>query len=401
MAVTAAVTLLLGGCHIRNVPNEDPNDTLIDTDNDNIPNVKDDDIDNDGKINTQDDDIDGDGIVNTADPDIDGDGVANIDDNDIDGDGIINTEDRDIDGDGIINTEDPDIDGDGVLNIDDNDIDGDGILNTADDDIDGDGIVNGSDRDIDGDGIVNSDDVDIDGDGIVNSQDPDIDGDGIANEDDATPAGTGTESNGTQGASNTGSDTDTGVVNTGADANGGETDRDVYVEGVGVVAEDTVAFTLDIAPGQGAGTVTTKEVVDLAEVRSTVVEKDIDLSTFGVSNLAVKTAASSFVGANAKTRVVVNVSYLDDAGDKIPVLGSAGGNSARPVLTLADLAEGVNLNEQIFAADEGFGSFITMVKDETMDSVTAVIDITFIDAPQGSGALPVDLVVRAVGTKPL
>jgi len=51
---------------------------------------------------------------------------------DTDDDGIPNSEDDDIDGDGIPNSEDTDIDGDGIPNSEDTDTDGDGINNSQD-----------------------------------------------------------------------------------------------------------------------------------------------------------------------------------------------------------------------------------------------------------------------------
>lgn len=400
--VAVSMSGLYSGCHIKSV-GPDNNAALVDTDGDGIPNVNDPDIDNDGKLNSADDDVDGDGVLNTADSDIDGDGVSNIDDNDIDGDGIANTDDNDIDGDGVVNAADTDIDGDGIANIDDNDIDGDGIANTSDSDIDGDGVANAIDSDLDGDGVVNTADADIDGDGIANTNDADIDNDGIANATDSTPGGTGADVDGTEGVVNTGSgtDSDTGAVNTGSDTDSGETDGDVYVEGIGVVAEDTVGFIVQVKPGQGVGTVSTEEVVNLQDVRDVLRDNEIDLATVGISNMAIVAGSSPFVLANSATKVVVKVSYIDEQGNKILALESAEHTGlAGPVLTVADLSKGVNLNEEIFGTATGYASFVSLVKDESKSSITTIIDVSFLDAPQGGGDIPLDFIFRATGKKP-
>jgi hypothetical protein len=373
----------------------------IDIDNDGTPNVTDNDIDNDGTPNTQDTDIDGDKIPNTSDTDIDGDNVINIDDNDIDGDGIPNTQDTDIDGDGTPNISDTDIDGDNVINIDDNDIDGDGIPNTQDADIDGDGVINVNDSDIDGDGIPNKDDNDIDGDGIPNNQDPDIDNDGAPNAQDQTPGGTGTETGGTQGTTNDGTDANNGTVNTDDDRNNGDTD-DEYVSGIGIVAIDTVTYGFTIPSSQSTGTVSRQETVNLGDVRDAIKDADIALSTFSLANLSVSASRNGFVAANTTTRIVVTVSYLE-GGVKVPVLVSADREGlAGPVLTINDLANGLQLNQEIFAASQGFVNFTDMIKDESKSTVETVVDINFLDAPaQGAGGLDVRFIMTATGKKPL
>ncbi len=404
----SAVILIcsLSGCLLRHSGGTDqPLDapSLTDIDNDGIPDVSDDDIDNDGKINVTDTDMDGDKTPNTQDTDSDGDGIDNIDDNDIDGDGIINEQDADIDGDGTTNTNDDDSDGDGIDNIDDNDIDGDGIINEQDADIDGDGASNGQDADLDNDGIPNGDDIDIDGDGISNSEDSDIDNDGTSNNQDSTPGGTGTDVDGTQGDTNTGTDTDDGTANTGTDTNTGETGTDDYVPGLGVVAVDTVAYTLKIPTSQGTGTISTSETINLQKVRDEIENNDIALSTFDLTDLSIITSASnSFVQANSDTRIVVTVSYLDAGNNKIPVLESvAADGPVATVLTIGDLASGIRLNDDVFAVPAGFNSFTGLIKNESTPSVSTVIDINFLDAPsQGGADLDVDFILRATGIQP-
>ncbi len=376
--------------------------TLFDVDKDGVPNIIDNDIDNDKILNTADTDIDGDGKINTQDDDIDGDGVININDNDIDGDGIPNNQDADIDGDGKINTQDDDIDGDGVININDNDIDGDGIPNNQDADIDGDGTPNTSDDDIDGDGIANKDDADIDGDGIANTDDPDIDNDGIPNTQDTTPGGTGSEISGTQGQTNTGPDIDSGTINNGTDADSGETADDIYTSGIGVVAVDTVGYSLSISPDQGTGTVSSNQIIDLNKVRDEIENNDIALSTFSLTDLSIVAPASnSFIQANPDTRIVVKVSYFDQNNNKNLVLESAAvPGLAGPVLTVGDLAQGIELNREIFGASQGFSSFTQMIKDESKASVATVIEITFLDDPvQGTPDLGLHFVLKAAGKK--
>ena len=409
IALVAAVVLFslyLPGCLIRGNGANNPDDEgspLVDTDKDGTPNVSDSDIDGDGTPNTSDNDIDGDGIPNTSDSDIDGDGIANIDDNDIDGDGIINGNDRDIDGDGRINTQDDDIDGDGVANIDDNDIDGDGIINTEDEDLDGDGILNEYDFDIDNDGITNDKDNDIDGDGIANTDDDDIDGDGVANADDTIPGGTGDRIAGTEGTVNSGTDSDTGTANTGTDTDTGNTDDDDYVSGIGIVAVDTVGYTLSIPDQSATGTVTTRENVNLGQVRDEIERNDIALSTFDLTGLNVIASGSNgFIETNSDKKIVVTVSYIDENDNTIPVLQSAATNGrGAKVATVGDLATGLQLNDEIFAASAGYNSFISLIKDESVPDVQTIIEIEFLDAPQGGDDLNVNFILRASGKKPL
>ncbi|MBN1306739.1 MAG: hypothetical protein JXA18_02390 [Chitinispirillaceae bacterium] len=406
IASMGVLICLLSGCLLRDTGGTDnplEETTLTDIDNDGQPNVSDLDIDNDGKPNVSDTDIDGDNIPNTEDNDLDGDNVDNIDDNDIDGDGIPNTQDSDIDGDGKTNTSDDDIDGDGIPNIDDNDIDGDGIPNTQDSDLDGDGVANDRDSDLDGDGITNSEDKDIDGDGILNTDDPDIDNDGIPNDQDETSGGTGNDTEGTQGDANTGTDTDTGTTNTDTDQNTGETGDDDYVSGIGIVAVDTVSYSFTINAGQGKGTVTRKETIDLDKVRDEIEKNDIALSTFSLTDLSISAVSNSFVQANSDVRIVIKVSYFDESNTPLLVLESAATEGlAGPVLTIGDLANGVRLNQEIFGSAAGFNSFTGMVKNESISSVSTVIEITFLDDPlQGGGTLDVDFILRASGKRPL
>jgi hypothetical protein len=206
-----------------------PTSLLVDSDNDNTPDLYDaypldveeySNIDHDSVSDADDDqpenpnvqiDTDEDGIDDSQDNDFldhDGDGIPNSQDNDFldhDGDGIPNSQDNDFlddDGDGIPNSQDNDFlddDGDGIPNSQDNDFldhDGDGIPNSQDNDFldhDGDGIPNSQDNDFldhDGDGIPNSQDndfLDDDGDGIPNSQDSDFvdsDSDGVVDSQD-------------------------------------------------------------------------------------------------------------------------------------------------------------------------------------------------------------------------
>lgn len=396
----ATLALAIISCHIKPIGHkEEPN--LVDVDLDNIPNISDSDIDGDGKPNTSDNDIDGDGINNSDDTDVDGDEVANINDTDIDGDGIINTSDTDIDGDGLTNQKDTDIDGDGIANIDDNDLDGDGIENTSDSDLDNDNVSNSSDTDLDNDGIANVNDYDIDGDGIANTSDTDIDNDGTANGDDQTPGGTGNQTDGTLGNTNNGTDKNEGTVNDGTDLDDGETSDDIDVAGIGVVAEDSISFQFIIPPSQGAGVVSQTQQIDLDEVRDGVSDNGIDLGTFGISNLSILAEKSSFTEANSQTRVAVKVSYLDENNNKIAALESADRDGLiTPVLTVADLAAGVSLGDEIRGTAEGFTSFATILRDESKPAVTTVIDIIFLEQPKGNGGeLDVDFILRATGKK--
>ena len=390
------------GCLKRNNGNGPDIIELVDTDNDGTPNVSDNDIDNDGITNEFDEDIDGDNIENSKDNDIDGDNIDNIDDNDIDGDGIINTEDPDMDGDGTNNTSDDDIDGDGINNIDDNDIDGDGIPNSEDPDMDGDGTRNSTDNDLDGDGIRNEDDIDIDGDGIENSDDNDIDGDGIANSEDSTQGGTGNDIDGTQGTSNDGDDKNEGTTNNGIDTNDGETSEDDYVSGIVVAAVDTLGFSFALDGAVKDETISQSETIDLNEIREGIEDNDIALNTFSMTDLKIVSSTSnSFVDANQDTRVVVTVSYMDGS-EKIPVLGSLEEDGvAGSVITVGQLAEGLTLNEELFA-DEGFNAFNNLIKDESEDTIETIVEVTFLDEPNSaSSELEIDFILKASGKKPM
>ncbi|MBN1575636.1 MAG: hypothetical protein JW913_03740, partial [Chitinispirillaceae bacterium] len=262
--------------------------------------------------------------------------------------------------------------------------------------------ANTEDNDIDGDGIININDNDIDGDGIPNDQDDDIDNDGTANNDDSTPGGTGNQVSGTEGDTNTGSDKNDGTTNTGTDQNTGETRSDDYVSGIGIVAVDTVGYRLTISSSQGTGTVSTREDINLKEVRDVIEDNGIALSTFALADLSIITESDAFVQANRNTRVVITVSYLDESNTKISVLESAATEGlAGPVLTVGDLANGLQLNEELFAGD-GFSDFTAMIKDESKSSVSTIVDINFLDAPsQGGTDLDVDFILTAVGKKPL
>ena len=186
-----------------------------DTDGDGIPdyiesNVED--ADGDGSPNYNDTDSDGDTISDddeyysgeSDDPlasnctlDTDNDGVPNCRDNDVDGDGIPNYLDGDSDGDGIPDAQEgtDDDDADGVPNwLDDDgnasqggDSDGDGLSDAAEYyagpadtafctnttlDTDNDGVPNCQDNDVDGDSIPNYLDTDADGDGTTDAQEP-------------------------------------------------------------------------------------------------------------------------------------------------------------------------------------------------------------------------------------
>ena len=139
--------------------NGDGDETNDDTDNDGIPNFKDQDDDNDNIPTTAELsntiagdesylDTDEDGIPNYRDADDDNDGILTINE-DFDQNG--NPRDDDYDGDGIPNYLDTDDDNDGILTIDE-DANNDG--NPANDDTDGDGIFDFLDTDSEKDEII-------------------------------------------------------------------------------------------------------------------------------------------------------------------------------------------------------------------------------------------------------
>ncbi|RXJ73949.1 hypothetical protein CS022_06620 [Veronia nyctiphanis] len=205
---------------------------VIDTDGDQIGNIKDEDDDGDGVKDADDAfpldktesvDTDNDGIGNNADPDDDNDGVNDDNDQlpldptdwlDTDSDGIGNITDTDDDNDGVEDSNDLfpldasetiDSDGDGIGNNRDTDDDNDNVadvndafpLNAAESvDTDNDGIGNNTDIDDDNDNVADINDafplddaesVDTDGDGIGNNRDTDDDNDSVSDSDDAFP----------------------------------------------------------------------------------------------------------------------------------------------------------------------------------------------------------------------
>lgn len=154
------------------------------------------DTDQDGIPDSRDDDKDGDNVKNEEDAypsdptewkDTDGDSIGNNQDEDDDNDNVLDVDDelpedplhsKDLDKDGIADEEDEDMDGDGLLNEDENDLGTDQKLVDTDldhvgdkedpfptdanewSDMDSDEIGDNSDTDIDGDNIVNEDDID-------------------------------------------------------------------------------------------------------------------------------------------------------------------------------------------------------------------------------------------------
>lgn len=185
------------------------NNSLIDRDNDLIPDYLE--ADEHPSIGDDDTDTDGDGINDSEDPDSNGDGIPDSDsglgeDNpfgpdytptgDLDGDGIPNYLDLDSDGDGINDSEEGicDCDNDGKPNFLDFDSDGDGINDSVagTEDSNGNGVPDYLDEngnvdgfvpcgDSDDDGIINAKEGsnDTDGDGTPDYLDLDSDGDGI------------------------------------------------------------------------------------------------------------------------------------------------------------------------------------------------------------------------------
>jgi hypothetical protein len=260
-----------------------------------------------------------------------------------------------------------DTDKDGIPNISDTDIDGDGIPNGTDTDVDGNGIPNGTDTDVDGDGIPNTTDTDIDGDGIPNTIDPDIDGDGVPN----------------------GIDT---------------VDKD-HISGIAIAMVDTVKFSLSVKSGPTAGTVSSDEAIDLDKVRKEIDDNGIALSTFSITDLSIVSAgADNFIQANASARIVIKVSYLDQSSAKVPILESAASEGlAGPILTVGDVAKGARLNNEIFASPgPGFAQFTALIKNTSVARTTAIIDVTFLDAPsQGNAELTLNLILKASGKKSL
>lgn len=401
--LVSALTLLVAGCGITKTnPGDSDRPSLTDNDRDNIPDVKDVDLDNDLIPNINDADMDGDGKQNTSDNDIDGDGISNIDDNDIDGDGITNINDPDMDGDGKLNTSDDDIDGDGIININDNDIDGDGISNNVDTDIDGDDFENSIDTDLDGDGISNDNDVDIDGDGIENNADTDIDNDGLTNDLDPIDGGTTNNTNGTQGDSNQGGDINDGAINSGDDQNGGFTDDDLDEEGIIVAAVDSLSYLYNITGGSAGDTKVETETINLAEVREAINRNQIALSTVSVVNLQVTTdtEGAAFIAANSTKHVAINLYYLDQNNNPIKVLGTpAQAGLAGPILTFADLSDGLDLSEEIFGSPEGYTNFIAMIKDESQSTITTQIELVLLDDLAQGGTLPLTFKIMTEGMR--
>lgn len=186
--------------------------SLLDSDNDGLPDAVEglDDADGDGISNNLDSDSDGDGISDALEGsvDTDGDGQANYVDSDSDADGISDLMEGDIDsdedgapdyldldsdGDGISDAQEAgalpaspvDTDGDSIPDYLDQDSDADGIQDSVEGSIDSDadGVPDSQDSDSNGDGIpdVLAGTEDTDGDGIADYLDGDIDGDGIAN----------------------------------------------------------------------------------------------------------------------------------------------------------------------------------------------------------------------------
>ncbi|MBF0197389.1 MAG: hypothetical protein HQL32_06745 [Planctomycetes bacterium] len=191
-------------------------DLSMDSDNDGVPDFRDDDLDGDGILNALDISIDGkvqswdsdnDGIDNKEDFDDDNDGVSDRQESlqgtstimpDTNGDGTQDNQEKiDTDNDGLNDYIDPmphihsmesDIDSDGVADEFDNDKDGDGIQDSLDlfvYDFDGDKLYNTVDLDDDGDGILDQDEpgalsFDYDNDGLI--FDNDVDNDGISND---------------------------------------------------------------------------------------------------------------------------------------------------------------------------------------------------------------------------
>jgi hypothetical protein len=407
--------LIASGCspvHVNDTPKDSDNtQQYLDTDKDGIPDVSDNDIDGDGIENWKDPDIDGDNIENILDKDIDGDGIDNINDNDIDGDGIKNEIDSDIDGDGIINTSDTDIDGDNIDNINDDDIDGDGIKNTEDPDIDGDGVSNTEDSDIDGDGIINKDDNDIDGDGIDNKNDDDIDNDGSVNTADQTPGGTtdaGDGTSGTQGTTNQGSDKDSGTVNNGQDSNNGTTDENVIdqTEGMVISAQEDVAFSLTITPITNAagGAVEKTEQVHLNDIRTTITDNDISLQSFQIMDMSIKSsdASVSTIAALGNIPFVLKLYYQvpGNPSTRIPALQTPDQNStAYSPLTTDMLATGLHLNKQLFGVQPGFDSYVSLIRDESVDDIEIVTEIQFLKGFTQSGTIDLTFTVETEGKK--
>jgi len=165
--------------------------TLIDTDGDRVPDIRDLDSDQDGLSD----------LLEMSGPTRDQDNSGDVDNfTDVNGDGLDDavaanpTPQTDTDNDRNPNNLDLDSDNDGISDLDEaggvdaNNDDRNDLLSDADLD----GIPDQNDvdvtggADVDGDGIDDTDDADFaggadtDGDGIVDSQDPDSDGDGFA-----------------------------------------------------------------------------------------------------------------------------------------------------------------------------------------------------------------------------
>ena len=122
-----------------------------------------------------------------------------------------------------------------------------------------------------------------------------------------------------------------------------------------------------------------------------------------MTDLSVITSSSSdFIEENKDKQIVVTVSYIDEGNNKVPVLKSAATDGpVATVLSLGDLASGIQLNDDIFVMPEGFSEFTSMIKDESRQSVSSVIDITFLDAPSSGGTdLDINFILRATGIQP-
>jgi hypothetical protein len=228
--------------------------------------------------------------------------------------------------------------------------------------------------DTDNDGIPNTTDTDIDGDGIPNDQDQDIDGDGTPNNQDATP-------NGPIDNSNT----------------------DPYISGLGVVAVDTFHYTFSTNAGQLTNTITSTQVINLQSVRDTIQQHEIALSTFSITGLSlIAQGANGFIQANSSAKIVVTMSYVDAANNKVLILESAAQSGlAGPVLTLGDLTNGIGLNHEIFSSNPGFDNFAAMIQDPSKTSVSTIIELKFLDnIPQPGPDINLGFAIRATGKKP-
>lgn len=154
--------------------------TMLDSDEDGIPDLLDLDSDNDlvPDVTESNIDTDSDGIANNLDDDSDNDGIldsleADVAESDFDNDGIDDVFDANSDNDLVIDFNKIDENDDGIHDSIGTDSDEDGIADYIDADSDNDGLPDA----IEGmaDGII----LDTDGDGIPNYRDSDSDNDGI------------------------------------------------------------------------------------------------------------------------------------------------------------------------------------------------------------------------------